>query len=92
MPFIIKQGRDNSLYLVNSQKIKSLEEGIEQYYNSKNDRTEKIPFIYIKQSENETTKVDIDGKKLKLIYGEGGKAEEQNLSTVKQKPYIERNQ
>ena len=90
MPFIIKQGRNNSLYLVNSQKIDSLQEGIEKYYNSRSNRTEKIPFIYIKQSENETTKVDIDGKKLKLIYGEGGKAEEQKLSTVKQKPYIER--
>ena len=62
MPFIIKQGRDNSLYLVDSQKINSLQEGIEQYYNSRSNRTEKIPFIYIKQSENETTKVDIDGK------------------------------
>ena len=90
MPLIIKQGRDNSLYLVNSQKINSLQEGIEQYYNSKSNRTEKIPFIYIKQSEDKTTKVDIDGKKLKLIYGESGKAKEQNLSTVKQKPYIER--
>ena len=81
MPFIIKQGRDNSLYLVNSQKINSLQEGIEQYYNSKSNRTEKIPFIYIKQSENETTKVDIDGKNLKLIYGEGGKTKEQKLSS-----------
>ena len=83
-PFVIKQGRDNSLYLVKSQKIDSLKQGIEDYYNSIGNKTEKIPFIYIKQSEDENTTVEIVGKELRLKYDR----DYQNLTTVKQKPYI----
>lgn len=83
-PFVIKQGKDNSLYLFNSKKFDLLKSSIDAYYTSIGDKTEKIPFIYIKQSENESTSVVIDGKKLRVAYG----MVEQNLNTVRQKPYV----
>lgn len=84
VPYIIKQGKDNSLYLFKSQKINSLKDGIEQYYISNSNRKEKIPFIYIKQSEDKITRVIINNKELKLYY----ENDEQDLSIVKKKPYV----
>ncbi len=85
-PFIIKQGRDHSLYLIqNNEKIQTLKKGMDKYYKGLT-KTEKIPFIYIKQSENGTTAVMINNKDLMIGYNTN------NLAPYdikeKKKPYI----
>lgn len=82
-PIVIKQGRDNTLYMFESKKLDLLNKDLTDYYRNLN-KNEKIPFIYIKQSENAETSVDFNSDVLEITFGRTT----QILDQIKHKPYL----